>query len=484
MPSQQYISRQYAIEHNLPRYFTGEPCIHGHIDERYVINKRCLECSRRSELQKEKRRGKAGILRDEQNKLRKEAIENNLPRYFTGEPCKNEHIAERYTKGNDCVECVRLRSQQRIDKQKASVKETGIDRYFTGEPCAKGHIAERYVVKNRCVECVRIKSRIQKQNQKEKRKKLLGANGQTTYSTGKPCIHGHNAERFIVNNMCVECKRIQREKARRKAGMLSRDERNKLRKEAADKKKKDKQQKFQESKLNKKEKEIVVYARKCLQIVSENTRYTKLLPTNIAILENGYDTNQLNIHLSQYSNSWRNKQSKRKWHIDHIIPLSKLVKMGVTEVYILNSLDNLQLLSPSQNLKKGAKFVHTKEEVNEFISRKLGNNKSLGFYYPSERIKKLVNIEAERIYQNVTSSISGTELSIKSSKIIALRAIKYDMWAGYNFFSQKNIFDTYDISTEFYNEGRNPHSEGLLYLLYEEHLEKQNKKGFFKKLFE
>lgn len=36
---------------------------------------------------------------------RKEAIERGLPRYFTGKPCKNGHIAERVTKKCDCVEC-------------------------------------------------------------------------------------------------------------------------------------------------------------------------------------------------------------------------------------------------------------------------------------------------------------------------------------------------------------------------------------------
>jgi hypothetical protein len=28
-----------------------------------------------------------------------------LPRYFTGKPCKNGHVAARYTKCRNCVEC-------------------------------------------------------------------------------------------------------------------------------------------------------------------------------------------------------------------------------------------------------------------------------------------------------------------------------------------------------------------------------------------
>lgn len=35
----------------------------------------------------------------------------------------------------------------------------GLDRYFTGERCKQGHIAQRYVENNRCCECVRLKMR-------------------------------------------------------------------------------------------------------------------------------------------------------------------------------------------------------------------------------------------------------------------------------------------------------------------------------------
>jgi hypothetical protein len=38
---------------------------------------------------------------------------------------------------------------------------------------------------------------------------LLGAK---RYYTGKPCKHGHDAERFVVNGGCVECVRAAWEK--------------------------------------------------------------------------------------------------------------------------------------------------------------------------------------------------------------------------------------------------------------------------------
>ena len=33
--------------------------------------------------------------------------------YFTGKPCKHGHIAERYTLTGQCAECVRIRNQLR-----------------------------------------------------------------------------------------------------------------------------------------------------------------------------------------------------------------------------------------------------------------------------------------------------------------------------------------------------------------------------------
>ena len=210
------------------------------------------------------------------------------------------------------------------------------------------------------------------------------------YFTGKPCIHEHKSERYVSNNVCVDCKKNQREKEKIKAAPI-RAERRKLRKEATDKKKKEKQQKFQESKLNQKEKEIVDYARKCLRLMyqkpSKYRMHSYSLPENIIELENGYSAWELNNYLYRLRPSWR---TKRKWHVDHIIPLSKLVKKGVTEPYILNSLDNLQLLSPAANMKKSSKLVMPENEVDEFIVSKL-YKQPLGIYNPKERVKKLVN---------------------------------------------------------------------------------------------
>ena len=40
------ISLKEARTLGLKRYFTGKPCVHGHISERQVSARRCIQCTR------------------------------------------------------------------------------------------------------------------------------------------------------------------------------------------------------------------------------------------------------------------------------------------------------------------------------------------------------------------------------------------------------------------------------------------------------
>jgi hypothetical protein len=46
MPMPPLISRQEALAHGYKRYFTGAPCKHGHVAERWVSNLYCVVCKR------------------------------------------------------------------------------------------------------------------------------------------------------------------------------------------------------------------------------------------------------------------------------------------------------------------------------------------------------------------------------------------------------------------------------------------------------
>lgn len=67
----------------------------------------------------------------------------------------------------------------------------------------------------------------------------------------------------------------------------------------------------------------------------------------------GYTPNQLLEHLQKDPNYkyWAN--DTKNYHIDHIIPIFEYVKTGITDPKIINSLDNLRILSAKENLIKG-----------------------------------------------------------------------------------------------------------------------------------
>lgn len=91
------------------------------------------------------------------------AKNNNLKKYFTGSPCINGHYSERYLRNSQCTECVRIQKKRRRLRKKMLVKELNKSTYFTGISCINGHIAERYYLNNTCVECEKMYYKSKKQ---------------------------------------------------------------------------------------------------------------------------------------------------------------------------------------------------------------------------------------------------------------------------------------------------------------------------------
>jgi len=53
------ISREKAAQCGLSRFHTGRTCKAGHIAERYVSNKQCVQCNAESARERERKRCKA-----------------------------------------------------------------------------------------------------------------------------------------------------------------------------------------------------------------------------------------------------------------------------------------------------------------------------------------------------------------------------------------------------------------------------------------
>ena len=214
------ISRREARELGSKRYFTGIPCKHGHVTERFVGNWKCVGCDlvqrEKKRLRKidekleEIRRLKKDLSEFCSNKnlqiiSRKDAASKNLKHYFTGKVCTNGHLSERLVSTRSCIECHRLDGQARRDAIKEEItkksalefeqlksdmkefceknnltiltieeaRELKLTRYFSGKECAQGHLSERYTRKNSCCECEKLITRAKARKHRTKRKEYM-----------------------------------------------------------------------------------------------------------------------------------------------------------------------------------------------------------------------------------------------------------------------------------------------------------------------
>ena len=137
------ISRREARERELTRYFTGIPCKHGHVTERFVGNWKCVGCDlvqrekkrlrKLDEKLEEIRRLKEALSEFCGNKnlqiiSRQDAASKNLKHYFTGKVCTNGHLSERLVSTRSCIECQRLDGQARRDAIKEEkIKKSALE---------------------------------------------------------------------------------------------------------------------------------------------------------------------------------------------------------------------------------------------------------------------------------------------------------------------------------------------------------------------
>jgi 5-methylcytosine-specific restriction endonuclease McrA len=96
------ITRAAALAQSLKRYFTGKPCSHGHIAQRKCRSSHCVMC--RNLSQKEKRANQP-FSKARLRMAREDARAKGLEFYFTGKPCKHGHIGLRYVSSGVCLEC-------------------------------------------------------------------------------------------------------------------------------------------------------------------------------------------------------------------------------------------------------------------------------------------------------------------------------------------------------------------------------------------
>ena len=238
------------------------------------------------------------------------------------------------------AESVESKSTEIISRKEA--KKIGLKRYFTGKTCKHGHIEERIVSSRSRVGCSRERAR----KERPKRREYF-----LSY-----CKSDDRKKRVKELSKKESYKSRKRERARE----LYSENKDKYRKKAMEKY------------WNGRERRLANKSKRCrgrasrdtafaLSCLCRNMVYRVLLlssrkkenRTEVAI---GYTANDLKQHIeSKFKNgmTWENRS---EWEIDHIKPVSLLIKEGVTDPMVINALDNLQPLWKSENRSKGAKY--------------------------------------------------------------------------------------------------------------------------------
>jgi len=101
------ISYAEAKARKLPRYFTGQPCSNGHIDERRVSDRHCCECHRErtraaniTPEQKERRRKKALIENMTPEQLERQRAKQRIANLTPEQVERRREVAREWDKAN------------------------------------------------------------------------------------------------------------------------------------------------------------------------------------------------------------------------------------------------------------------------------------------------------------------------------------------------------------------------------------------------
>jgi hypothetical protein len=213
---------------------------------------------------------------------------------------------------------------------KSEAKELGLKRYFTGKPCKHGHIAERKVSKSTCVECSRLVYHTNKDHYSEKAKLRYQDNRERISKKNK----ANRAERSEYQRKYIEDNRQSLLNKRRK---YTEENREVIREQRRRYRKKSPMNEFMRNSLNR---------------ILTNWKGKR----EDAEIENGYTCKELRKHIeSQFKDgmSWDNRG---EWHIDHIKPISLFLKEGEKDPKIINALSNLQPLWALDNQSKSCKY--------------------------------------------------------------------------------------------------------------------------------
>lgn len=290
---------------------------------------------------------------------RDEAIASGSKYYFTGKPCKRNHICYRNVVGRTCVECKKLSDKESVEKRRnkkctivppftgktISRKEAvdaGYKYYFTGKACANGHMAFRGVVNSVCVHCLATFERTDeaKIRKHEKQNKW---NNNNTKRVSEIKSNWRKANPSKVKRAYAAYYRNNIEKIKAYNKLYEIKNRNKTNRRHRERYAKDPA--YKASRIIRS-----ILRNQILRVGGKKDRRTNdiLMYSSIELKE------RLEFQFKE-GMSWENYG---EWHIDHKKPVSRFIEQGITDPAIINALSNLQPLWAKDNLTKSNKWIY------------------------------------------------------------------------------------------------------------------------------
>ena len=226
----------------------------------------------------------------------------------------------------------------------------GLKRYFTGKPCKHGHVADRYSSTGHCECCAKdgASSRYQS-NMASLREasRVYRKENKDKLSNYHKRYYEENKEKIAVDRSNYQ--QENKEKISTRKREYHKENKEKISTRLRDYYKENKCLWVDYYKNN----PLQVFTRCSMQRIEKAIGKDRI---NKAELELGYTQKEFIQHIeSQFADgmSWDDRAA---FHIDHIKPLSLFLKEGITDPAIINALSNLQPLWAVDNLSKGAKY--------------------------------------------------------------------------------------------------------------------------------
>lgn len=281
---------------------------------------------------------------------RKEAKEQDLTHYFTGKPCKYGHISKRFTSVGKCVECSSVERLKRKDKLKEYYQEN------KERICSN---VNNYRLNN--IDKIKTsKSEYYENNKKEIRKKNKKYRDENNERVCRNRRNSHHRHKVRTNERRKKSYLIEKEKIsinqkeyylRNREKIILRNKKYALSNRGVINARN--RIYFKNRYMTDSVFKVGVIARSQVNRVLKYTGKKKTIPTFEYL---GYTTEQLKLRLESTWVDGMNWENYGEWHVDHIIPVSVLVKRGVTNVGQINALDNLQALWADDNIRKSNKY--------------------------------------------------------------------------------------------------------------------------------